>query len=232
MKDASSRSATEIPRVEDLKRPTLECLRDGVTSSDDMRERLARRFGLGEQQRELRLRSRTAVFTNNHAWALVRLQQDRLIRKVGDRRYALTRAGRASQEGAEGPPEATPPPAPGNMPGWAKTLIYRANHENGKRNPDSPPFTEDDFAALWLQWGGRCAITRLPFSEEKVGAGRAKRAFAPSLDRIDPQGPYSRENCRLVMVAVNFAINAWGTEVYLRLAKAASAAAQEASIAP
>jgi hypothetical protein len=75
--------------------------------------------------------------------------------------------------------------------------------------------------ALWHRCGGRCAITGLPFSEKKVGGGQAKRAFAPSLDRIDPEGPYARENCRLVMVAVNFAMNAWGLEVYLGLAKAA-----------
>jgi hypothetical protein len=61
----------------------------------------------------------------------------------------------------------------------------------------------------------------LPFSEEKIGLGKAKRAFAPSIDKIDPAGFYTVENCRLVMVAINFAINAWGLEVYLRLAEAA-----------
>ena len=74
---------------------------------------------------------------------------------------------------------------------------------------------------LWRQCAGRCAVTGLEYSEKKVGSGQAKRAFAPSIDKIDPSGIYELENCRLVMVAINFALNAWGLEVYLDLAKAA-----------
>ena len=44
------------------------------------------------------------------------------------------------------------------------------------------------------------------------------------MDRIDPNEFYTLNNCRLVMVAVNFGMNAWGLEVYLKLAKAASEA--------
>jgi hypothetical protein len=64
-------------------------------------------------------------------------------------------------------------------------------------------------------------VTGLPFSLEKIGSGAAKKVFAPSLDRIQAGGCYSRENCRLVMVGVNFAINSWGLDTYLRLAEAA-----------
>jgi hypothetical protein len=74
---------------------------------------------------------------------------------------------------------------------------------------------------------GRCKITHLDFSDEKVGLGQAKRAYAPSLDRIDPEGLYAADNCRLVMVAINFALNAWGEEVYVCLARAAVRAADE-----
>ena len=83
--------------------------------------------------------------------------------------------------------------------------------------------------------GGRADIPAPPLArgwtgcrpDEKVGLGQAKRAYAPSLDRIDPEGLYTADNCRLVMVAVNFALNAWGEEVYLRLARAAVRAADE-----
>lgn len=64
-------------------------------------------------------------------------------------------------------------------------------------------------------------MTGLPFSLEQIGSGKAKRVFAPSLDRVQAGGCYSRENCRLVMVGVNFAINRWGLDTYLRLAEAA-----------
>jgi hypothetical protein len=51
------------------------------------------------------------------------------------------------------------------------------------------------------------------------------------LDRIDPEGLYTADNCSLVMVAVNFALNAalnaWGEETYLRLARAAVRAGDE-----
>lgn len=110
------------------------------------------------------------------------------------------------------------------MPPWARRLIYAANQRN---EPDIAPFTENDLMTLWEQCGGRCAITRLEFTDEKVGTGRARRAFAPSLDKIDPEGAYTVDNCRLVILAVNFALNAWGEEVYLRLARAAVRAADE-----
>ena len=54
--------------------------------------------------------------------------------------------------------------------------------------------------------------------EGKISSeGAARRAFAPSLNRINPKKPYSRENCRFVLVAVNFALNAFGDEVLDRI---------------
>jgi len=64
-------------------------------------------------------------------------------------------------------------------------------------------------------------LTHLAFRETSVGEGKARRPFAPSLDRIDPGEPCSRRNCRLVLQAVNFALNAWGDDVLLAIAEAA-----------
>jgi hypothetical protein len=58
-------------------------------------------------------------------------------------------------------------------------------------------------------------LSQLPSSQN----GRARRPFAPSLDRIDSNQPYSRRNCRLVLQAVNFALNAWGDDVFLAIAE-------------
>jgi hypothetical protein len=44
----------------------------------------------------------------------------------------------------------------------------------------------------------------------------------PSLDRIDPTKPYTLHNSRLVLVAVNFALNCWGEDTFYRAAEAAT----------
>ena len=75
---------------------------------------------------------------------------------------------------------------------------------------------EDDLFALALKLygvqGGCCALTGVPFNLREVGSGKAKRPFAPSLDRIDPTSGYTRENIRLVCQLVNFALNSYGED--------------------
>lgn len=44
-----------------------------------------------------------------------------------------------------------------------------------------------------------CAVTSLPF---QVTKGR-QNTRSPSVDRIDPTGGYLKENCRMVLAAVN-----------------------------
>jgi Mrr N-terminal domain len=218
-----------LPTVDQLKRPTLVYLEQGVTDSDSIRDRLASDFGLTGDDLALTLQNRIPTFVNNHAWALVRLQNGGLIQRAARKSYVITEAGRAFLRGQVHEDYHVEPPRPGQMPVWARRWIYAANRKN---SPDGPPFTEDDLLELWQRCGGRCAVTKLPFSEEKVGLGKAKRAFAPSIDKIDPAGFYTLDNCRLVMVAINFAINSWGLAVYRKLARAAIAAMEDARQAP
>jgi hypothetical protein len=42
-----------------------------------------------------------------------------------------------------------------------------------------------------------------------VDGGKAKRPYAPNLDRIDPRHGYEPDNVRVVCAIVNFAMNAW-----------------------
>lgn len=204
--------------VEALKRPTLRCIEAGLTDPKAMRVRLAKELSLDPTDLDRRLKSGVARFVNNHAWALVRLQAEGLICKTSDATYALTEKGRARLAGHPTEFLAVPEPADGAMPQWARVLIRRANQRNG---PDGPRFSDADLMFLWSQCNGRCAVTGKQFSNEKIGTGRAKRALAPSLDKIDPDGYYTSKNCRLVAVAVNFAINSWGLEFYLSLARSA-----------
>lgn len=67
-----------------------------------------------------------------------------------------------------------------------------------------------DFDDLVACSNGRCAVTGLPFNLD----GSARDPFKPSLDRIDNALGYSAGNCRLVLMAVNLAMNVWGPEVF------------------
>jgi len=112
------------------------------------------------------------------------------------------------------------PPIMGAMPKWSRVLIARANAMT-----PVPGFSPRDMIVTWERCEGRCAVSGLPFSLAEIGHGRARRPFAPSLDRIDPALGYTPENLRLVCVAANFGMNAWGQEVYLHVARGAVAKA-------
>jgi hypothetical protein len=72
--------------------------------------------------------------------------------------------------------------------------------------------------ALWLECGGRCLLSGIEFDMTPFSGKR--RPFAPSIDRIDPSRGYSKGNCRLVCVAVNYAMSDWGLAVLKRIAVA------------
>ena len=101
------------------------------------------------------------------------------------------------------PPDRTAPPT------WAQVLVNAANSRNILRgSPDK--YTHDDLCAAWKRSKGKCEVSGLDFDFEIYGNGQAKRPFAPSLDRINPDRPYCRDNVRLVVSIANFAMNAWG----------------------
>ncbi len=112
------------------------------------------------------------------------------------------------------PLDTVEPPIPGALPRWARVLLQRAN----RLTPGG--LDAEDLLAIWERSEGRCAISDLPFSFEVIGTGKAKRPFAPSLDRIDRLGGYEPGNVRLVSTIANFAMNAWGPEPLIALAKA------------
>ena len=65
---------------------------------------------------------------------------------------------------------------------------------------------------------GRCELTGVLF-EYTVRPGVRARPLIPSLDRIDPQKGYIKENLRVVCYAVNAAINEWGDGVFEIIAR-------------
>lgn len=65
-----------------------------------------------------------------------------------------------------------------------------------------------------------CEMTGLPFDLEggkKVGRFNP---YAPSIDRIIAGGNYTKENCRMVVMAINVGMNHWGEDTYRLVARA------------
>ena len=67
---------------------------------------------------------------------------------------------------------------------------------------------------------GTCEITGLYFSFEPPPEGVTRRWDAPSLDRIDKHKPYTEDNARVILWAVNCALSEYGTEVMLPILRA------------
>ena len=206
--------ADGLPDVASLAAATVEFLRHGPEHSHRMRQLLAGTFGIDQDDEGW------PRFVNNHAWALVRLQAQGTIRKIAAGCYELAPnavTGLVAQADDVTPPIRDEEP----LPRWARQLVLSASWKNARKWNEGP-FAECHLRTLWKRCSGVCALSGKPFREAKHGSGRAQRPYAPSLDRIDPRIHYTLENCRLVLTAVNFALNAWGDEVFLDIAEAAT----------
>ncbi len=71
---------------------------------------------------------------------------------------------------------------------------------------------------------GCCEVSGIPFDLSRNGLRlKTKAPFAPSVDRKDNSKGYTPDNSRLVCAVVNFAMNEWGLEPVMKLARALAA---------
>lgn len=98
-------------------------------------------------------------------------------------------------------------------------LVHRRVRERAKAADLYCDLTKEDIRAMGNRQNWRCAVTGLGFSRDRTENARA-RAFAPSVDRINCSRGYTKDNCRLVCVAVNVALNEWGELVFAKIARA------------
>jgi len=100
-------------------------------------------------------------------------------------------------------------------------LIELSAGARSRSKKDKLPY---DLNIEWLveQWNkneGRCLITGIPFDLSRIG-NQERNPFGPSIDRIDNNRGYTKDNTRLVGVAVNLAINEWGEKIFTKIVKA------------
>jgi hypothetical protein len=81
--------------------------------------------------------------------------------------------------------------------------------------------TTEFLMALYRAGKGRCALTGIAFDMTIERTTRV-RPFGVSIDRIDGRGPYTKDNVRLILTALNIAINEFGWETYLLIARRAT----------
>lgn len=98
------------------------------------------------------------------------------------------------------------------------SILYRRLRTNAKARGIELNITKEDVAAMIDEAGNRCSLTGIPFSILKDSRYRV-RPWAPSIDRIDSTQGYTRQNCRVVCAYVNSALNEYGEELLLMIAK-------------
>jgi hypothetical protein len=76
-----------------------------------------------------------------------------------------------------------------------------------------------DMAEMIERASGHCEVSGVPFNLARP-AGGFRRPLAPSIDRIAASIGYDARNCRLVCCAVNIAMNEWGEDVFMMIARA------------
>lgn len=80
-----------------------------------------------------------------------------------------------------------------------KPLLLSAKYRSVKLKIDF------DLDEAWMEsrWTGYCELTKLPFSSPEKRRGYKNKSFSPSIDKIDPAKGYTKNNCRLILFAVN-----------------------------
>jgi hypothetical protein len=79
--------------------------------------------------------------------------------------------------------------------------------------------SEQFIIELLHKQNNKCALTKIEFDILKIKKSKT-RPFAMSIDRIDSSKGYTKDNVRLVCVAVNLALNEFGEDIFNKICKA------------
>lgn len=97
---------------------------------------------------------------------------------------------------------------------WIYNILNSLQARNRKMR--CPPMPREHLEFIIKRSQGRCEVTGIPFD----WGSDMREPYAPSVDRIDPKRGYSLDNCRMVCLSVNMAMNVWGEDVLLTIGQA------------
>ncbi|HEX5319039.1 MAG TPA: hypothetical protein VFW46_07770 [Stellaceae bacterium] len=76
--------------------------------------------------------------------------------------------------------------------------------------------TRDEFWGMVIRARGRCQMTGQPFDRFYRGP-TGKHPFIPTIDKVNPVGDYTADNCQLVTWISNVAVCDFGREAYMTM---------------
>ena len=100
------------------------------------------------------------------------------------------------------------------QPSWVRRMFYNAERRS-KLNGRIFTLSPYEFLEVIKRAANHCEISGIEF-DTTLKSG----PFSPSLDRISNAKGYEPDNIRIVCYVANVAMNTWGMEPVLRLAKA------------
>ena len=77
--------------------------------------------------------------------------------------------------------------------------------------------TTEDVIDMWEMQDGKCALSGMLMTHQRDGTygDRKKKDFNASIDRVNPNGPYVRENVQLVAARVNTMKHTLGEDMFI-----------------
>lgn len=102
---------------------------------------------------------------------------------------------------------------------WLAADLHAACKKRAKVRGLAFALTVQDVEQLLADSRGRCALTGIGFDLRRRD-GERRRKWAPSIDRIENSAGYTPANVRLVCSSVNIALNDFGEELLVKIARA------------